>query len=52
MEELGVTFGSVEEVVEVLEVWGEGEGGEDFSELEAVDIGGVHLQLELGEQHS
>lgn len=46
---MGVAFGVGEEVVEVLEVFGEGEWGEDLAELEAVDVGGVHLQLELWE---
>jgi hypothetical protein len=50
VEELGIAFGVVEEVVEILEVWREGEGGDDLSELEAVDIGRVQGELELGEQ--
>jgi hypothetical protein len=50
VEELGVAFGVGEEVVEVLEILGKREWGEDLAELEAVDVGGVHLQLELGEQ--
>ncbi len=50
MEELGVAFGVGEEVVEILQILGKREWGEDLAELEAVDVGGVHLQLELGEQ--
>jgi len=49
VEELGVAFGVGEEVVEILQILGKREGGEDLAELEAVDVGGVHLQLELGE---
>ncbi len=50
MEELGVAFGVGEEVVEILQILGKRERGEDLAELEAVDVGGVHLQLKLGEQ--
>jgi hypothetical protein len=49
LEEEGLAFGVGEEVVEVLEVWGEGEGGEDLAELEAVDIGGVEIHMPEGE---
>jgi hypothetical protein len=49
LEEEGLAFGVGEEVVEILEVWGEGEFGEDLAELEAVDIRGVEVHVPEGE---
>jgi hypothetical protein len=49
LEEVGVAFGVGEEVVEVLEILGEGEGLEDVVELKTVDIWGVEIYVPGGE---
>lgn len=50
MKELGVAFGVVEEVVEILEIFRKRERGDDLTKLEAVDVGSVHGELELRQE--
>lgn len=50
VEEEGLAFGVGEEVVEVFNVGGNGEGFDDCVELGGVEVGNIGIQVEEGEE--
>lgn len=50
VEEEGLAFGVGEEVVEVFNIGGDGEGFDDGFELGGVEVGNVRIEVEEGEE--